>query len=101
MPAFLIDRERVVVAANGPARRALQGLAEGGACFELPYCRQGTCALKDPCYGLEAMARRVPLIADYTIATSAGPAAVLAQYLPVTAGHTSLCMLVVSTRPQI
>ena len=101
VPAFLIDRERVVVAANGPARRELQGLAEGGACFELLYCREGTCALKDQCYGLEAMARRVPLTADYTIATSAGPAAVLAQYLPVTAGHTSLCMLVVSTRPRV
>lgn len=101
VPAFLIDRDRAVVAVNGPARRELQGLADGGACFELLYCRQGKCALKDQCYGLEAIARRAPLTAEYTITTPSGPAVVLAQYLPVTVGHASLCLLVVSTRPRV
>ncbi len=96
MPAFLIARDRTVVAANALGRRTWHPLPERIPCYDLFQCRAGSRSLKDHCCGLETMAQRVPAVRDYTVSTPSGPTAMHALYLPISVGQTTMCLLLLT-----
>jgi len=100
-PAFLLTRERAVVATNAAGERLLQRMPEVMPCYDLLQCRAGTCSLRERCAGLEAMGQRLPVQRRYTITTPSGPAAMQAVYLPLAAGPHTYCLLVLTrARPR-
>jgi DNA-binding winged helix-turn-helix (wHTH) protein len=96
VPAFLLARDRAVVAANPAAERLVQRTPQAMPCYDLLQCRAGTCSLRDRCAGLEAMASRLPVQRRYTITTPAGAMTMQAVYLPLAAGHQTYCLLVLT-----
>lgn len=99
VPAFLLARDRAVVAANPAAERLVQRLPRAAPCYDLLQCRAGNCSLRDRCAGLEAMASRLPVQRRYAVTTPAGPLAMQAVYLPLTVGHHTYCLLVLTRAP--